>query len=444
MASAIRFTKIVATAGPATEADDRLRSLFGAGCNVIRLNASHGTAQWRERTLAQVRRIAKEMGLFVGVLLDLSGPKIRIDQLSSDPLQLEVGGTVTIAGRELPAGGAALATTWPAIVADCQRGEKILLDDGALRLVVEESGHGQLLCRVEVGGLLQMHKGVNLPGTAISAPALTAKDDRDLAWGLAAGVDYVGLSFVRRPEDIIELRRRIDQADSRARIVAKIEKPQAVEHIEKIIELSDAVMVARGDLGVEMDVAQVPLVQKRITRLAVEAGKPVIIATQMLQSMIRAPQPTRAEVSDIANAILDGTDAIMLSGETAVGDYPVEAVAVMDRIANLTENHEREFAGWAAGGRGATSGWDDTDSGGASESFRAETALADGAARIAMDIGARAIVVLTHSGATALAVSKQRPEAPIVAITDRLDTCRRMALYRGRVCRFPQRDHQLR
>lgn len=430
MASAIRFTKIVATAGPATESEDRLRALLAAGCNVVRLNATHGTAEWRERTLARIRRIAKEMGLFVGVLLDLSGPKIRVDKISSNPLQLAPGDLVTIGRDQLPAGGPAFTTTYPAIVGDCRRGEKILLDDGAMRLAVEEASGEQLLCKVEVGGLLGPRKGVNLPGTAISSPALTAKDEVDLAWGLASGVDYVGLSFVRKPEDIVELRRRIDEADSRAKIVAKIEKPEALECIERIVELADALMVARGDLGVEMDLARVPLMQKRLTRLAIEAGKPVIIATQMLQSMIRLPQATRAEVSDIANAILDGTDAIMLSGETAIGDYPIEAVRVMDRIANLTEDHEREFAGWSVG-RAVTPSRDDAAAGGPSEGFRTESALADGAARIARDIGAGAIVVLTHSGTTALAVSKQRPGVPIIAISDRLDTCRRMALYRG-------------
>ncbi|NLX58605.1 MAG: pyruvate kinase [Phycisphaerae bacterium] len=429
MASDIRFTKIVATVGPATEGMERLRALLDAGCNVIRLNASHGTPSWRTDVLARVRRAADEMHRHVAVLLDLCGPKIRVAALSADPLSLAAGDTVLIGRNSLPQGAVGFTSTYPAIVDDCRVNEAILLDDGAMRLTVTDIGPDALTCRVEVPGLLLPRKGINLPETAISSPSLTQKDLDDLAWGLAADVDYIGLSFVRRPEDISDLRRRIREAGSAARIIAKIEKPEAVADVERIIALSDAVMVARGDLGVEMDVAEVPLIQKRITRMAVRSATPVIIATQMLQTMIHQPYPTRAEVSDIANAILDGADAIMLSGETAVGAYPREAVAVMDRIANLTEDHEKEFGAPcppAAPTPRPASSDDDRQ-----PMPPLNRALADGAVRVATDVGAAAIVVLTHTGATALAVSKQRPGIPVFAVSDRLQTCRQATLYHG-------------
>ena len=428
MASPIRFTKIVATLGPATESLDAIRNLLRAGCNVVRLNASHGTTAWRQTTLDHVRAASDDVDRHVGVLLDLCGPKIRVARLSADPLELVEGGTVAITRHEPLSDVPSFSTTYPAILDDCKPGQRILLDDGAMALVVRDTLKDRLLCDIATGGTLSTGKGINLPETEVSAPALTAKDVEDLAWGLAAGVDFIGLSFVRRPEDIVDLRRRIAEAGSSAEIVAKIEKPEAVACIERIVAETDALMVARGDLGVEMDVAEVPLIQKRIIRLAVEAGKPVIVATQMLQSMIMAPQPTRAEVSDVANSILDGTDAIMLSGETAVGRYPTQSVAMMDRIANLTEDHERELTGPVSSPRlsPAASGASDAAMG-----LFQEAALADGAVLIARDSGAGAITVLTHSGATALAVSKRRPDIPIVALSDREDTCRRMALYRG-------------
>jgi len=430
MASPIRFTKIVATLGPATQSQDAIRSILRAGCDVVRLNASHGTAQWRQATLEHVRAAAGDMGKHVGVLLDLCGPKIRVAHLSADPLELTEGAPVTITRHEPLGDAPSFSTTYPAILDDCKPGQRILLDDGALSLRVRDALKSRLVCEVATGGTLTGGKGVNLPDTEVSAPALTAKDTEDLAWGLEAGVDFVGLSFIRRPADVGELRRRIAHAGAAAQIVAKIEKPEAVACIEEIVAGTDAVMVARGDLGVEMDVAEVPLIQKRIIRLAVQAGKPVMVATQMLQSMMEAPRPTRAEVSDVANSILDGTDAIMLSGETAVGRYPTQSVAMMDRIADLTEDHERELAGPASSPQLSPETAGASDGAEPAGLFQ-EAALADGAVLIARDSGAGAIAVLTHSGATALAVSKRRPDIPIVALSDREDTCRRMALYRG-------------
>ena len=431
MPSEIRLTKIVATLGPATESPEQLQALLDAGCNVFRFNAAHSDAAWRQMILDRLGTLCGDaMRQPVAVMLDLCGPKVRVHTLSADPLDLATGSSVTILRGDPPGGaGPAFSTTYPALIDECRPGERILLDDGAISLTVREAGPDGLQCDVRLGGVLHARKGINLPDTEVQAPSLTEKDAADLAWGLAAGVDYVALSFVRRPEDIRDLRRRIDEAGSAARIVAKIEKPQAVARFDAILAETDAVMVARGDLGVEMDVAEVPLVQKRIIRAAIAAGKPVIVATQMLQSMIAAAQPTRAEVSDVANSILDGTDAVMLSGETAVGAYPARSVAMMDRIADLTEDHAKEFAGRSRGEPHGPSA--PGDAGRAEGMTDAGAALADGAVVIARNAGAPAIVVLTHSGATALEVSARRPDVPIIAISDRADTCRQMALYRG-------------
>jgi pyruvate kinase len=415
MASPIRLTKIVATLGPATESESHIRDLIDAGCNVVRLNASHNTTAWRQAVFDRVRKVSAETQRHVAVLLDLCGPKIRVEALSVEPLLLPEGEKVTLTDDGLHPEKRSFTTTWPGMLDDCKPGDRILLDDGAMALVVRRRDAEGLHCTITTGGTLELRKGVNLPDTTLSTPALTDKDLDDLAWGMEAGVDYVGLSFVRHPDDLKELQRRLTEGGCAAGIVAKIEKPEAVACIEEILAETDAVMVARGDLGVEMNVEEVPLVQKRITRLAIAAGRPVIVATQMLQSMIASPTPTRAEVSDVANSILDGTDAVMLSGETAVGRYAAESVAMMDRVANLTEDHARELADPAEGGRTTS----------------IEHALANGAVVTARDIGAAAIVVLTHSGATALEVSCHRSDVPIVAISNRDDTCRRMALWRG-------------
>lgn len=430
MASPIRLTKIVATLGPATESESQLRELLRAGCDVVRLNASHNSIAWREAALERVRRISAELGRHVGVLLDLAGPKIRVAEMSAEPLPLPQGETVVITRHGLSGGGRSFSTTLPAMIDDCRPGQRILLDDGMIELRVTERRDEALVCTVVTGGTLLPRKGINLPETRVSSASLTAKDMEDLAWGLRAGVDYVGLSFVRSAEELRDLRRRIAAAGSAAGLVAKIEKPEAVAAIEEIIAASDAVMVARGDLGVEMDVAEVPLLQKRICRLALEARKPVIVATQMLQSMIQAPQPTRAEVSDVANGILDGADAVMLSGETAVGRYPLESVRMMDHVANLTEDHEKDFADWAPGRLVRPMRLRDARDP-ATRGTALERGLARGAVITADDIGAEAIVALTHSGATALEISSRRPDIPIIAFSDREDTCRRVSLYRG-------------
>lgn len=422
MASPIRLTKIVATLGPATESESHIRALIDAGCNVVRLNASHNTTAWRQAVFDRVRKVSAETQRHVAVLLDLCGPKIRVEALSVEPLLLPEGEEVTLTDDGLHPEKRNFTTTWPGMLDDCKPGDRILLDDGAMALVVRHRDAEGLHCTITTGGTLELRKGVNLPDTTLSTPALTDKDLDDLAWGMEAGVDYVGLSFVRRPDDLKELRRRLNEGGCGAGIVAKIEKPEAVACIEEILAETDAVMVARGDLGVEMNVEEVPLVQKRITRLAIAARRPVIVATQMLQSMIVSPTPTRAEVSDVANSILDGTDAVMLSGETAIGRYAAESVAMMDRVANLTEDHAREYVAGPPSAEAAPT---------TCPCGSIEHALANGAVVTAHDIGAAAIVVLTHSGATALEVSCHRPDMPIVAISNRDDTCRRMAMYRG-------------
>lgn len=431
MPSPIRFTKIVATLGPATETADRIEALVRAGANVFRLNASHGTTEWRAHTLEAIREAGRCTGRTLGVLLDLAGPKVRVAALTDEPLQLDEGATITISRNGPPTDGPGFSVTMPEAFDNCAAGHRVLLDDGATELRVTGCESETIRCTVEVGGKLWPNKGINLPDTRLTLPGLTEKDLDDLAWGLEAGVDYIGLSFVRSADEVTDLRRRIGEAESEARVVAKIERPEAVEHITEIITAADAIMMARGDLGVEMDVARVPLIQKRVTRLARAAGKPLIVATQMLQSMINSPSPTRAEVSDIANAILDGADAVMLSGETSIGEYPVRAVQTMDRVANLTEDHEREFAGWTSERPAAATIERAIDNPQVATILRTEATLAAGAGRIADDVGAGAVVVLSHRGVSALAVSKQRPDVPIVGVSDREATCRRMTLYRG-------------
>lgn len=436
----VRLTKIVATLGPASETQSQIADLIAAGVNVFRINASHGTPQWRQMVYDRIRAAAAEAESHIGILLDLAGPKIRVNEMCCNPLPLEVGERVIIVRHALPQSGKAFSSTFPEMIDDCRRGQDILLDDGAMSLRVVDKQRDSLICEVTGGGILLPRKGINLPQTEIRSPALTAKDRDDLAWGLEAGVDFVGLSFVRQSQDIKELRALLDAAGSPAAIVAKIEKPQAVQHIEEIIDAADAIMVARGDLGVEMPVEDVPLLQKRMIRLAHQAGKPVITATQMLQSMIESASPTRAEVSDVANSILDGTDAVMLSGETAVGKHPVKSVAMMDRVSNLTEDHELEFGSRNlsdaerkpfASNCGPKTAADSSSSSSSSCILPLNAALARAALAVIDQIHAAAIVVLTHSGATALAVSKERPPVPIIAVSDRRESCRRMSLYRG-------------
>jgi pyruvate kinase len=428
----IRRTKIVATLGPNTGTDASIAALLDAGVNVARINASHGTAEVRGEWIAAVRRVAEAKGLPIAVLLDLQGPRIRVGDLPK-PRQLTPGQMVVFAPDEI-ATGDELPTTYAGLATDARVGARILLNDGLLSVEVTAVEAPRVRGRVVDGGTLTAHKGMNLPGLHVSAPALTDKDREDALDGVKRGVDYLALSFVRRAEDLGELRALVGKG---MKLVAKIEKATALDDLDRILAASDAVMVARGDLGVELPFEQVPLVQKRLIREANQHGKPVITATQMLESMVNAPRPTRAEASDVANAILDGTDAVMLSAETAVGNYPVEAVQAMDRIIREMERHpalrdERRVAQAAGAGR---------------EGVSVEDAIAWGTNAVARMLKTPLIVTLTTGGFTSRKVAALRPPVPILAVTTEMATFRQLALVWGvvpvRVDRVPSYDAML-
>ena len=412
MALVPRRTKIVATIGPASSPPEVLLTLMRM-IDGARLNFSHGAHEDHAERARAIRAAQQETGRPVALIADLQGPKLRIGDLL-EPRELVRGDEVTIAGEDgaqdgdLPIAPAVLGTV-------LQPGFDVLIDDGLVRLRVGEVEHGRAYCEVIVGGIVSSHKGVNLPGVPLPIPSLTKKDIDDLEFALELGVDFVALSFVRSASDVQALKTLIDAAGSTAHVIAKIEKAEAVDVLDDILAESDAVMVARGDLGVEIGAAQVPLLQKRIILRALERGKPVITATQMLESMIHAPEPTRAEASDVANAVLDGTTAIMLSGETAVGEYPVESVAYMDRIARAVEpslgyRHELPEA---------------------EEQPTIGQAMSNAACDIAEALGAKAILVPTFTGRTASAVARLRPRRPIIGLTHYGHSLAHMALEWG-------------
>ena len=408
-----RRTKIVATLGPASATADRLSDLISAGVDAVRLNLSHGThAEHAERAWL-VREIAAKIGRPIALIADLQGPKLRVGDLP-EPIVLTRGEHIVIVAEHEAANGDLPVA--PSVISQVlERGHDVLIDDGHVRLRVEEVSGGRARCAVLVGGPVSSHKGVNLPGIPLPIPSITTKDAADLQFALETGVDFVALSFVRSAEDVRELRGLIEEAGSHAHVIAKVEKAEAIDVLDDVLAETDAVMVARGDLGVEVGPALVPLIQKRIIAKALERGKPVITATQMLESMIHSPEPTRAEASDVANAILDGTSAVMLSGETAVGEYPVEAVAYMDRIARaiepsmdyrheLPEAHENPSIGGA---------------------------MSNAACDLAEALRAAAILVPTFSGRTANAVARLRPRRPIIALTHIDWAMRQLALEWG-------------
>jgi pyruvate kinase len=409
-----RQTKIVATLGPASSTDDMIARLFHTGADVFRLNFSHGTHDDHAARVATVRALEAATGRPIGLLADVQGPKLRIGRFGGGRVHLQTGQTFRLDMDPSPGGSRRVQLPHPEILEAASSGTTLLLDDGKLRLRVEHNRGGYLDCEVVVGGALSDRKGVNVPDILLQIPALTDKDRLDLAFALDQGVDFIGLSFVQRPEDVAEARAI---ADGRAWIVSKIEKPQALEQLDAIVELSDAVMVARGDLGVELPPEEVPLAQKRIIRTARAFGKPVIVATQMLESMITAPAPTRAEASDVAGAVFDGTDAVMLSAETAAGQFPIEAVAMMDRIVARVEQDQ----GWRAL-MDATRQTTEASSSGA---------IAAAASDVARSIGARAIAAFTASGSTALRISRERPVQPILGIVTEPGVARRLALSWG-------------
>ncbi|RMF73294.1 MAG: pyruvate kinase, partial [Planctomycetota bacterium] len=335
------FTKVVATLGPATAREEDLSRLLDTGVDVCRLNFSHGDHDGHLRNLRRIRDWERRHNRPVAVLGDLCGPKIRLTELAGEPFALAAGDEVRIVRGEQPTTREQFCVTYEKLVDEVQPGARIYIDDGLVRLLVIDRDADGLTCTCTTGGVVRSRKGVNLPDTSLSVPALTDKDRADLQWAIDNELDFVALSFVRRPEDVYELRERIDAAGSPLRIIVKIEKSEALEHLDELIAAADGVMVARGDLGVEMDIWRVPLVQKEITRRCRDAAKPVIIATQMLQSMVDNAMPTRAEVSDVANAILDATDAVMLSAESAAGRFPIAAAEVMNLVAQATEQYQR-------------------------------------------------------------------------------------------------------
>ena len=425
----LRRTKIVATLGPSWDTPAAMAELLDAGVNVVRINASHGTPEIRARSIEQLREITADRRDAVATLLDLQGPRIRVGLLG-EPRRLESGSTVTFAPEEEARPGE-IPTTYGGLAADVRVGARILLDDGLLALEVTRIHGRRVDAVVHYGGELRSHKGMNLPGIEVSAPALTEKDLEDVAHAAGLGVDYVALSFVRRPEDIEQLRTLVPRG---TRLIAKIEKDTALRNLCGILDVSDAIMVARGDLGVELPFEEVPLMQKQIIREAGLHGKPVITATQMLESMIHAPRPTRAEASDVANAILDGTDAVMLSAETAVGKFPVEAVRAMDRIAREMEL-QRQARGVtidAALGRRVADGTSLPQHRSATSGpVRTEDAIAVAVCAAAEMLSAPLIVCFTSSGFTARKVSTCRPTVPILACTPEPETFRQLALVWG-------------
>jgi pyruvate kinase len=408
-----RKTKIVATIGPASSSAELIARLIEAGMDGARLNLSHGTHDDHAERARLVREAEADAGRPVALIADLQGPKLRIGELA-DAMQLELGDSIVIAGEETASDGD-LPVSPDVLGSVLQPGYDVLIDDGHVKLRVERVERGRAKCAVMVAGEVSSHKGVNLPGVPLPIPSLTRKDLSDLDWALELGVDYVALSFVRSAADVQALRTLIEAAGSTAYVIAKIEKAEAISSLDEILAETHGVMVARGDLGVEIGVAEVPLLQKRIIHKALERGKPVITATQMLESMSHAPEPTRAEASDVANAILDGTSAVMLSGETAVGEYPVEAVRYMDRIALAVEP--------SIGYRHEIPEAEDEPTIG--------QAMSNAACDIAEALAAKALLVPTFTGRTASAVARLRPRRPVVALTHKQYSLRHMAIEWG-------------
>jgi len=425
----IRRTKIVATLGPAWDTPPQMTALLDAGVNVVRINASHGTPEIRARWIHQLRTVFEGRREAAAVLLDLQGPRIRIGNLR-DPIRLEPGQHVVFAPEESAQPGE-LPTTYDDLAKDVRLGARILLDDGLMALEVRGIQGERVEAVVHYGGELKPHKGMNLPGIEVSAPALTDKDKEDVKHAGSLGVDYIALSFVRRPEDLEQLRTLVPRG---VKLVAKIEKDTAIKNLCGILDASDAIMVARGDLGVELPFEEVPLIQKQIIREASLHGKPVITATQMLESMVHAPRPTRAETSDVANAILDGTDAVMLSAETAVGEYPLEAVQAMDRIAREMES-QRQARGVtidaALGRRSAEQGVLRHHQSPPGGPIRTEDAIAVAVCAAAEMLSAPLIVCFTSSGFTARKVATCRPSVPVFACTPEPETFRQLSLVWG-------------
>jgi len=410
----MRRAKIVATLGPATSSYENIRAIIEAGVDVARMNLSHGSYEVHEEVYQNVRKAAADTGRAVAIMVDLQGPKIRLGKFEDGPYDLSVGDTFAITTEEILGTRHISGTTFKGLPNDVRPGDPLLIDDGKVKLEVISTDGTTVTTKVVVGGTVSNNKGINLPGVAVNVPALSEKDEDDLRWGLKLGADLIALSFVRNAEDIIRVHEIMAEEGRKVPVIAKIEKPQAVDHLEAIIDAFDAIMVARGDLGVELPLEAVPIVQKRTVELARRMAKPVIVATQMLESMISSPVPTRAETSDVANAILDGADAVMLSGETSVGEFPVTTVQTMARIIESTEDHGLE--------RIPPLGTKPRTQGGA---------ITLAAAGVADFVDAKYVCVFTESGDSARRMSRLRSRIPMKAFTPDEAIRRRMALIWG-------------
>jgi pyruvate kinase len=412
-----RKAKIIATVGPASADPAVMRQLYDAGVDVFRLNFSHGTHDDHRRNVETIRGIERRQHRPIGILMDLQGPKLRVGEISGGTAELSAGADFRLDLDTAPGGARRAPLPHPEIFAALSPGSELLLDDGKLRLKVKDCGRDFAETEVVTGGPLSSRKGVNVPGVLLPISPLTDKDRNDLRFGLDLGADWIGLSFVQRPEDVAEARRLIA---GRAAVMIKVEKPAAIDHLDRLVEVSDAIMVARGDLGVEMPPEDVPSLQKRMIRACRLAGKPVVVATQMLDSMVHAPAPTRAEASDVATAVYDGADAVMLSAETASGDYPVETVHMMNRIAVRTE-HDPLYQPLVHALH-------------PEPEPTAPDAISAAAAQVAHTIKAAVIVSYTTSGSTALRAARERPDVPIMVLTSKVETARRLAVTWGAHC----------
>ncbi|MEE9403014.1 MAG: pyruvate kinase [Desulfobacteria bacterium] len=408
------LTKIVCTIGPASQSPEIIRALVQNGMNVARLNFSHGDHAEHQEKIRIIRMVSGELDQPVAILQDLGGPKIRVGIIPDPGVRLEAGSAFVLTNQDVEGTSERVSVSYPHLPEEVKEGDPILLADGFIELVVRRANRSEISCEVVTGGLLTSHKGLNLPTRSIQAPSLTDKDREDLLFGLENDVDYVALSFVRTAEEILGVKEIIDNREKDTPIIAKIEKHEAVDNIDEIMEVADGIMVARGDLGVEIPLEEVPVVQKMLIRRANASGKPVITATQMLRSMVDSPRPTRAEATDVANAVLDGTDAVMLSEETAVGGYPVKSVKFMTRIVESAESHFPHDRYLQLAPKKAVS-----------------QSVAYAACVLANHLDARAIIAPTRSGQTARHISRFKPRQPIIALSAKENTVRRLALCRG-------------
>ncbi len=410
----MRRAKIVCTLGPAVESVEKITELIDAGMNMARLNLSHGSHEEHQKRLDLVRSAAKKANKAVAILVDLQGPKIRLGKFSSGPHELSRGDTFTITTDDIAGTKEKVGTTYKGLPGDCKAGDTIMIDDGKVSVQVVQVKGSDVITKVIQPGMVSNNKGINLPGVAVSLPALSEKDIADLRWGLKAGADFIALSFVRNAADIKDVHKIMEEVGIKVPVIAKIEKPQAVENLQEIVDAFDGIMVARGDLGVELPIEDVPMVQKRCITMARESAKPVIVATQMLDSMISNSQPTRAEATDCANAVLDGADALMLSGETSVGDFPIDSVKIMARIIERTEDVALDQIPPLKHSPATKAG-----------------AITKAATEVGLTVGAKYLVAFTQSGDSARRMSRLRSPIPMLALTPEIGTYNRLALSWG-------------